>query len=105
MRSLVIACLVVANLASGLPARAERNPYWAIVGWNSMAVCTGRYGVLTTEEGMDRILMLAKKNFGMDDWQVVNIMKSPGFKKDVERAIDEAGGCKRIAEKIKGKLE
>ena len=49
--------------------------------------------------------MLAKKNFGMDDWQVVNIMKSPGFKKDVERAIDEAGGCKRIAEKIKGKLE
>jgi hypothetical protein len=101
MRSLVIASIVVANLVSGTPARAEEYPFWGVVTWYSMSFCSTKYGLLTAKQATDSMLSLAKEEFGMDARQVLNIMKSESFKKEADRYIEKQGGCRRIVEKMK----
>jgi hypothetical protein len=101
MRGLIIASLAVAHLITATPAKSERNPYWAIVGWYALTICGGRYGVVTPEDGIDRVMNLAKKNFGMEEWQVMNIIKSKDFDRDWEKFAENVGGCRKIADDLK----
>jgi len=101
MRTLLVTSFVVAHFLAATPTKSETNPYWAIVTWYAAAVCTGRYGLTTAEQSYSIVSRLAKKEYGMEDWQIHNITKSEGFDKDVKQVIKEQGGCRKLSDHIK----
>lgn len=105
-----VKCLILAMLMAliGLPqidpphAKAkEDNPYWAVVAWVSFSTCARRYGLINEDRANKTVLNLAKKNYGMEAYQVLNIIEGQGFKQSMDSFIKEVGGCRKIADDFK----
>jgi hypothetical protein len=92
------AILAAFILLSALPLRSQESPYLSIVVWYSMTICAVRYGLMTAEEGTQRLLDTAMKVLKMEPWQVANLMKASGFDDDSAKHIEAQGGCRKMNE-------
>jgi hypothetical protein len=94
---------VLLAAGSGLePLRAQQTtPYAAVVIWTGMGRCYSQYGVASLEKAAQSVIDLARKQYGMEPDQVLNLIRSPDFQRDVSAFISKEGGCRAIVDALK----
>lgn len=94
---------VLLAAGSGLdPLRAQQaTPYAAVVIWTGMGRCYSQYGVASLEKAAQSVIDLARKQYLMQPDQVLNLIRSPSFQRDVSAFISKEGGCRAIVDAFK----